>query len=238
MVAGALRRGAAHAVDGQLLGRRLVGRRIGFAHLGQRLLGLAGLQQLAGLLQRLGDFGPQRLRRGQRAQRGEEQRRGPGAQSCRHKELLVADDADLGHAQTLRRGQDHRHHLVGHQLVRPQVHLGLVGHGRHRGQLGFELVAVGDDLPVPADGAVEVDVDAHDLRRRRRLRARAHRHVHLDRMRLDRDGDDEHDQQHQHDVDQRCHVHLGQRLVVAAGTQVHGHVCPLSARQPRRPAAR
>ena len=45
----------------------LVGHRIGLAHLGQRLLGLAGLEQFAGLLQRLGDFGAQRLRRGQRA---------------------------------------------------------------------------------------------------------------------------------------------------------------------------
>ena len=42
-------------------------------------------------------------------------------------ELFIADHAELGDAQALRRGQHGRDRLVLDQLVRPDVHLGLIG---------------------------------------------------------------------------------------------------------------
>jgi len=55
-------------------------------------------------------------------------------------ELLVADQADLGHAQPLRTGHDHGHVPIGDQLVRSKVHLRLIGHGGHLSQAVLQIL--------------------------------------------------------------------------------------------------
>ena len=60
-VAGTLGCRCLHAVDGELLGAGLAAHGLGFTHLGQRFLGLAGPEQFTGLLQRFADFGAHAL---------------------------------------------------------------------------------------------------------------------------------------------------------------------------------
>ena len=89
VVAGALGGGALHAVDHQLLGGILAAHRVGLARLGQRLAGLAGLEQVAGLLQRLADLGADALGQGGAHQASSQQGSG--------------QDADRFHGRSFRR---------------------------------------------------------------------------------------------------------------------------------------
>src|SRR5882672_2353637 len=91
--------------------------------------------------------------------------------------LLVADQANLGHAQALRAGHDHGDILVSDQLVGAQMHFRLVGLLSDLLKLVFEGIAVWHYLAVPQDGAVEVYVDVYHCWRRRRWCGPGIRHV-------------------------------------------------------------
>src|SRR6266850_776934 len=148
-------------------------------------------------------------------------------------ELLVADQPDLRQAQPLRGGHQHRHALVLHQLVRPQVYFGLYSHGGRAAKVGFQICAIAQDFAVPDHGAVEIDFDGHHLWLNLGRRRRADRHVELHGVGLDGNGDDEHDEQHQHHVDERRGVDVHHHVLLAHGarSEVHRHqLFPLSTR--------
>src|ERR1019366_10106731 len=73
-------------------------------------------------------------------------------------ELFIPDHSELGNTQALRRREDECHVLVFDELVRPDVHLGLVGLGRSLQQARLERSAVGHRLALPGNGAGGVDV--------------------------------------------------------------------------------
>src|SRR5450631_2122032 len=148
---------------------------------------------------------------------------------CLLNELLVANQADLGHAYALRRCHDFRDVLVGRQLVGAQVHFGLVELAGHVDQVLLEAGPVRDRGAIPVDRAVEVHVNRDHNRRPDRRRRIAHRHVQVYRVQLDRNGDDQHDQQHQHHIDQRSGVDVDHyvRIVRVAPTDLHRHDCIL-----------
>src|ERR1051325_5888463 len=78
-------------------------------------------------------------------------------------ELLAADDADLGKAQTLSRRHDAGRNRVFRVLVRPQVNLRLDRLRRSRPDVVLERFPVGNGHTVPVHRVASVDVDLHDL---------------------------------------------------------------------------
>src|SRR6267378_7412592 len=61
-------------------------------------------------------------------------------------ELLVADQPDLRQAQPLRGGHQHRHALVLHELVRPQVYFGLYRHGSRAAKVVLQVRAIAQNV--------------------------------------------------------------------------------------------